>query len=110
MNTWRGMNLGRTGQPQPCRTGAGELAWLRFPACPNEAPRPPLLIEIGGAVKICCYGEFFRCSGCKMDSDQRFEFASIFAYGGAAETARLAKLAVFAAVTSKLGRRFGRFV
>jgi len=23
---------------------------------------PPLLIEIGGTVKIRCYGEFFRCS------------------------------------------------
>ena len=36
-----------------------------------------------------------------MDSDQRFEFASILASGGAAETPRLAKLAVIAAVTSK---------
>jgi hypothetical protein len=42
--------------------------------------------------------------------DQRFEFASILASGGAAETPRLGKSAVFAAVTSKTGRRFGRFV
>jgi hypothetical protein len=81
------------------------------PACrPFEARRPPGPIEIGGAVKIRCYDEFFRCSACKMDSDQRFEFASILAVGDAAETPRLAKLAVFAAVTSKSGRRFGRFV
>jgi hypothetical protein len=42
--------------------------------------------------------------------DQRFEFASILAARGAAETPRLAKSAVFAAVTSKSSRRFGRFV
>jgi hypothetical protein len=67
-------------------------------------------MEIGGAVKICCYGEFFRCSAYKMDSGQRFEFTSILASGGPGETPRLAKSAVFAAVTSKSGRRFGRFV
>jgi hypothetical protein len=77
---------------------------------PFEARRLLLLIEIGGGVEIRCYGEFFRCSACKMDSGQRFEFASIFASGGATETPRLAKLAVFAAVTSKPGRQFGRFV
>ena len=76
------------------------------PACRFEGRRPPLLVEIGGAVKIRCYGEFFRCSVCKIDSGQRFEFTSIFASGGAAETPRLAKSAVFAAVTSKSGRRF----
>jgi hypothetical protein len=43
-----------------------------------------LLIEIGGAVKICCYGEFFRCSARSAVSDQRFEFACILAAGGAA--------------------------
>jgi hypothetical protein len=69
-----------------------------------------LLSEIGGAFKIRCYGEFFRCSACKMDSDQRFEFASILASGGAAETPRLTKSAVFAAVTSKSGGRLGRSV
>ena len=46
---------------------------------PFEARRLLLLIEIGGGVEIRCYGEFFRCSACKMDSGQRFEFASIFA-------------------------------
>jgi hypothetical protein len=69
-----------------------------------------LLIEIGDAVKIRCYGEFFRCSVRSAGSHQRFEFASILASGGAAETRRLAKTAVFAAVTSKSGRRFGRFL
>jgi hypothetical protein len=43
-------------------------------------------------------------------SGQRFEFASILASEGAAETPRLANSAVFAAVTSKSGWRFGRFV
>jgi hypothetical protein len=43
-------------------------------------------MEIVDAVKIRCYGEFFRCSAGKMDSDQRFEFTSILAAGGAAET------------------------
>jgi hypothetical protein len=43
-------------------------------------------------------------------TSQRFEFASISASGGAPETPRLANSAVFAAVTSKSGWRFGRFV
>ncbi len=43
-------------------------------------------------------------------SGQRFEFSSILASGGAAETPRFANSAVFAAVTSKSGRRFGQFV
>jgi hypothetical protein len=43
-------------------------------------------------------------------SDQRFEFASILVAEGAAETPRLAKSAVFAAVTSKSSRQFRRFV
>jgi hypothetical protein len=68
-----------------------------------------LLIEIGGAVEVRCYGEFSRCSVCSGDLDQRFGFASILAVGGSAEAPRFLKLAVFAAVTSKLGRQFGRF-
>jgi hypothetical protein len=43
-------------------------------------------------------------------SDQRFEFASILAAGRMVEMLRFAKFAVFAAVTSKPGRQFGRFV
>jgi hypothetical protein len=75
-----------------------------------EARRPPLLIDIAGAVKIRCYGEFFRCSVRSAVFHQRFEFASILASGGAPETPRISDSAVFAAVTSKSGRRFGRFV
>ncbi len=84
---------------------------LLLPACPPFKGRcPPLRIKIAGAVKIRCYDEFFRCSARKMDSDQRFEFASILAAGDAVETPRFANSAVFAAVTSKSGRRCGRFV
>jgi hypothetical protein len=87
------------------------MAWLCFlRLAPFQLVVHPCGIEIAGAVRIRCYGEFFRCSACKMDSDQHFEFASILASGGTAETPHLAKLAVFAAVTSKSGRRFGRFV
>jgi hypothetical protein len=105
------MNLSRTGRPQPCRRGAEERAWLCFPGLPPLRPVVrPCGIEIGGAVKICCYCEFFRCSVRSARLHQRFEFARIFAAAGAAKTPRLTKSAVFAAVTSKSSRRFGRFV
>ena len=69
---------------------------------PIEARRPPLLIEIGSAVKIRCYGEFSRCSVCSGDLVQRFGFASILAVGGWRQTPRFSKSAFLPAATSEV--------
>ncbi len=75
---------------------AGERAWLCFlrPALFEAAPSKSAVTTNCSAVPTAV-----------VFSEQLSEFASNFASVGAAETPRLAKSAVFAAVTSKSGRR-----
>jgi len=56
------------------------------------------------ALETRCSGEFPRCSAASAHFRQPLELAIILAGEAAADAARLAESAVFAAVTSKSGR------